>query len=55
MNSRNKGKKEAYIEPSRDKHPIPERIELVHNAIMSNAMHQEIFRQDSPSLSFEKV
>jgi hypothetical protein len=37
-----RGKKEAYIEPRRDKHPVPERIKLVHNVIMSHAMHQEI-------------
>jgi hypothetical protein len=34
--------KKAYIETSREKHPVPERIKLVHNVIVSHAMHHEI-------------
>jgi hypothetical protein len=34
--------KKAYIETSREKHPVPERIKLVHNVIMPHAMHHEI-------------
>jgi hypothetical protein len=30
------------METSREKHPVPERIKLVHNVIMSHAMHHEI-------------
>jgi predicted metal-dependent HD superfamily phosphohydrolase len=35
-------KKKAYIESRLDKHPIPERIKLVHDVIMSHVMHQKI-------------
>jgi hypothetical protein len=34
--------KKAYIETIREKHPAPKRIKLVHNVIMSHALHQEI-------------
>jgi hypothetical protein len=34
--------KKRTVETSREKHPVPERIKLVHNVIMSHAMHHEI-------------
>jgi hypothetical protein len=50
-----RNKKEAYIETRRDKHPVPERIKLVHNVIMSHAMHKEINQARLSQLSFEKL